>query len=110
MFDLKKSAGSTEAMYTGFDDPDIQSLLSFPGVDNVCAYGWIGDKAHYYQVGDAIFTDGTNYKYWDPEKTSNGWTDYKALRIVVPFANYITKDWEEQNYKYSIRGVARWNL
>jgi len=110
LFDLKKSAESTANMYTGFDDPNIQNLLSFPGVDNVCAYGWVDGKAYYYQVGDAVFTDGTNYKYWDPTKTTYGWTDYKAPRIVVPFTNDVTKEWEEQSYKYSINLVSGTSL
>lgn len=84
---------------------DITEVTTYEEYENVLFYVTEGDKLILYQVGDAVFTDGESYKYWDPNKTENGWTDYKC-RFVVMFSSSITKNWVEQNYCYSINLVG----
>lgn len=110
--DLKSEPGEyKQSNYTGFNDSKFNSLQSFTdpvtGVvyDNLVAFGYVNNEPVLYEVGDAVFTDGTSYKYWDPDKTGNGWTDY-TCRFAVMFSNQITKTWVEQNYMYSIELVS----
>ena len=73
--------------------------------DNIICIQTIGTNTVAYQPGDCVFTDGTNYKYWDPTKTEKGWLDYEC-KISVIFPTSITKGWIEQTYYYSIDLVS----
>lgn len=61
---------------------------------------------------DALFTDGSEYKYWKPERLLPGesgeWIDYN-LRFVKTFASTVTAEWEPKTYYYSIELVSGLN-
>lgn len=108
---LKSDATGSYVMYRSFTDSKFNSLQSYTdpvsGVtyNNLVAYGYVNGELILFEVGDAVFTDGTSYKYWDSNKEGNGWTDY-TCRFAVMFSTKITKDWVEQNYLYSINLVG----
>lgn len=101
----KTTTGDT---ITGFSS--ITKLTSYTDTssvvhDNIICIQTIGTNTVAYQPGDCVFTDGTNYKYWDPTKTEDGWLDYEC-KISVIFPTSITKNWIEQTYYYSINLVS----
>lgn len=71
--------------------------------------GYEGDETLGY-ANKAVFTDGTNYKYWKyntatPDLYDGEWVDYKCT-IHTSYSSQITSQWSEQTYQYGILLVS----
>lgn len=81
-----------------FEHTQIQKISSFPS-----------SLPSTMEVGDAVYTDGRSYKYWNDKVTPAGWTDYQ-FRIVKQFSSDETNKWISQNYTYSVSLVSGTSL
>lgn len=93
----------------------ISSDVSFVWTDESFKYFTIADDCksslvvnmdgEMYDIDDrfAVFKDGEDYIYWN--RNTQSWEDYKC-RIVKTFLSNDTKEWQSQNYQYSIQLVT----
>ncbi len=91
--DIKVSETSNESVYNTFKDMAEQNGLISGYLNGV----YVEIDLNVY----AVLTDGKEFKYWN----GSSFVNYEC-RIVKTFSTDDTKEWQSQNYLYSIQLVS----